>query len=390
MSTRRAFMRGAVCLGAGAALWTTQMHRFFTPWSSDLEDVGPLPWRVRELLEAQLALWEESDQNAISAMRGFNPEWDLMGRTFLVLALADLSLRLPAESPRYLTVIDRIIDDTSARLRDEGMHHYLLGYARLGVWHSSPRSSLFIEGELAVMLGARRTVAEHDGYREAMSQRVRAIRELMQGGPVLCGESYPDECWMFCNAMALVALRMSEHLGGPSEERLRSAWVRTARERLIDPGSGMLVSSFAWNGTHKDGPEGSTIWLTAKSLLLVDEDLAREQYRLARASLGREVLGFAYATEWPVEWRGPTDIDSGSIVPVLDASAASSGHAIVAARAFSDHNFYRSLVGSLELAGFPRREGGRRRYLAGNQVGDAVILHGMVHGPLWRRLAGEA
>ena len=52
--------------------------------------------------------------------------------------------------------------------------------------------------------------------------------------------------------------------------------------------------------------------------------------------------------------------------------------------------FLRKLLASLELVGFPDVEEGRRSYRAGNQVGDAVLLRGMVHGPLFDRLGGVA
>jgi hypothetical protein len=80
------------------------------------------------------------------------------------------------------------------------------------------------------------------------------------------------------------------------------------------------------------------------------------------------------------------DVDSGPIVPWLDASAGSSGLALLGASAFGDRDYLGGLLASLELAGF--REGGR--YRASNQVGDAVILYALSFGPLWRRVRGEA
>ena len=42
-----------------------------------------------------------------------------------------------------------------------------------------------------------------------------------------------------------------------------------------------------------------------------------------------------------------------------------------------------SPVASKKLAAFPEVEDGRRRYLASNAVGDAVLLYSAVQGPLW-------
>ena len=154
----------------------------------------------------------------------------------------------------------------------------------------------------------------------------------------------------------------------------------------MDAKTGILLSSYRHNGSPKDGPEGSSIWLAAHCLQLVDPDLARDQYRRARAELGRTVLGFGYAREWPEGWVGPAGIDSGPIVPLLGASAGSSGLALLGAAAFDDRGYFDALCATLELAGFPATDDdGGVRYAASNQVGDAVMLYAMVQGPLWAR-----
>jgi hypothetical protein len=87
---------------------------------------------------------------------------------------------------------------------------------------------------------------------------------------------------------------------------------------------------------------------------------------------------------------GPADVDSGAVVPVLGASPSASGLALMGAAAFDDGKFYGQLTASLNLAGFPSERGGRLRYCASNQVGDAVILYSTVLGPLWRKAGGPA
>lgn len=132
-----------------------------------------------------------------------------------------------------------------------------------------------------------------------------------------------------------------------------------------------------------DGPEGSSIWLVAHCLDLIDSEFAREQYDLARRQLGRTLGGFAWAREWPPTWKGPMDIDSGAVIPYLDISAGSSGLAFVGAAAFEDNAYYRALVTTIRFAGFPQESDGRLRFCASNQVGDAVLLYSTVLGPLW-------
>ena len=57
----------------------------------------------------------------------------------------------------------------------------------------------------------------------------------MQESPVLSGESYPDECWMFCNSVALAAIRMADVLDGTDHSELLRRWVEMAKRKLTDP-----------------------------------------------------------------------------------------------------------------------------------------------------------
>jgi hypothetical protein len=159
-----------------------------------------------------------------------------------------------------------------------------------------------------------------------------------------------------------------------------------ARKKLTHRESGLLVSSFTPDGVVLDGPEGSTIWMVAHGLQLLDEDFARDQYQRARKELRATTLGFSYAHEWPASWDGPADIDSGPIIPVFNISAGASGMAFIGASAFEDERFLSTLAATLDFAGFPSCQGGRLKYCASNQVGDAALLYAATLGPLWQKV----
>ena len=323
-------------------------------------------------------------------MRGSNAEWDFMGRTFVVLALANLSLREPAQQERYLGVMDALIDETVRQEQAHGVYYFLMDYAREGAFLGPTRRSLFEDGEIAWMMAARRCVAEKPEYRAPFAERIALMRRQMEAGPVLCGESYPDECWMFCNAVALAVFRMSDALDGTDHAAFTARWLATARARLVDPKTGLLISKFSLAGEAGDGPEGSSIWMVAHCLQLVDREFAADQYARARRELARSALGFGYAREWPATWVGPADVDSGPVLPVLGVSAGSSGMAILAAAAFDDRAYLAGLLTTLDFGGFPARAGGRLRYRASNQVGDAVLLYASTLGPLWAEVEKKA
>jgi hypothetical protein len=382
--SRRALLTG-LALGLGSVSWLPAVRLLFGPDRDDLRRTGPLSPRVRALAERHLALWEDPAlrQVELARMRAANGEWDFMGRTFVVLALANVALRLPDERPRCLTVIDRIVRDTLAVEQELGMYHFLMPYAHAAPWVAQPPRSIFVDGEIALMLAARQVVEVDPDLATLLAARTGVVRARMEAGPVLCAESYPDECWMFCNAAAIAALVLAEAAGAGPQLDFARRWLARVRGALVHDETGLLVSSFSWSGEPKDGPEGSSIFMVAHCLQLVDPDFARDQYERAREELGRSLVGFGWAREWPDSWRGPWDVDSGPIVPLLDASAGASGLALLGAGAFEDDRFLDALVSSLDLATFPTRERGRLRYAASNQVGDAVALYALVCGPLW-------
>lgn len=385
---------GGLSLILGAAIWIPSVHLFFTP-RDPLEipaaadaapEARPIPRRAKALFARQIALFHAASAKAAEAtrMRATNPEWDFMGRSFLAFALADLALSDAEERPHALAVMDEIIEDTRRAEADHGLYHFLMPYAAARPFVQQPARSQFLDGELALMLGLRRLVAERDDYKAPLTDLVAVMIGRMQKSPVLSAESYPDECWTFCNTLSLAAIRVADVLDGTDHSAFLRDWVKTAREKLTDPATGLLISSYSLDGKVKDGPEGSSIWLAAHALRLIDEEFARDQYARARRELGREILGFAYAREWPLSHRGPEDVDSGPVIPLLDVSGGSSGLAFIGASSFADATFRRELGTTLDFAAFPTENHGELRYAASNQVGDAVLLYAMVLGPSWR------
>lgn len=377
-------LRSLVAVALAALIWIPAVHVLFA------EDAGAEGRaRTRDgLMATQLALFEDPLSRAASLerMRGANAEWDFMGRTYLVLALANHALERPEERDRALEVIDELLEETLRLERRHGQEHFLMDYVHAGVFRDRSGRSVFVDGEVALMLAARQRVERSERWREPLGRRIRQIAGQMERGPVMSAESYPDECWTFCNTVALAAIRVSDTVTGEDHGELLRGWVATARERLIDPESGMLVSSFTHRGEPLDGPEGSSIFMAAHMLQIVDPVFAREQYELAREQLGVSFLGFGWSREWPAGWDGPADIDSGPVVPIIDASAGASGMALLGAAAFGDDAWLEELHTSLAFAAFPIREGGAVRYAAGNQVGDAVLLYSLAQGPLFRRV----
>ncbi len=383
---------GTVSLLVATVVWLPCLHLFFTNSPETFRDKQSLAPKARELAARHLQIWTEPAlrRRELEKMRASNAEWDFMGRSFLVWSLANMGLREPDSKPAYLRVMDQIIDETLQLEEEHGMYFFLMPYAKARPYEAKPARSLFVDSEVALMLAARRVLEERPEYKVAMTQRIGLVLERWQNGELPIAESYPDECWTFDHAVALAAIKLADHLEGTDHSALLRDWVAMAKRKLVHRESGLLVSSFTLRGDPLDGPEGSTLWMVAHCLQIVDEDFARDQYRRARKELGRTVSGFSYAREWPKSWTGPMDIDSGPIVPVLQISAGSSGMTFTGASAFGDDAFLASLAATLDFAAFPSRRDGRLRYCASNQVGDAALLYAAVLGPLWETVRSKA
>lgn len=378
---------GLAALALAAAIWLPCVHGFFRRAPERFRSGSSVSEVARQLANRHVELWTDPAlrRHELERMRASNAEWDFMGRGFLVWSLANLGLREPAAKQTYLAVIDQIIDETVRLEHERGLYFFLMPYAKARPYEVQPARSLFLDGEIALMLAARRAVEEKPEYKAAMTERIQEIVDRMENNPMPFAESYPNECWMFDHVNALAAIKIADFLDRTDHSLLQS-WLALAKRKLVHRETGLLISSFTLKGEPLDGPEGSTIWMVAHGLQLIDEDFARDQYERARKELGRTLLGFGYAREWPNSWNGPMDIDSGPIVPVLQISAGSSGMAFIGASAFHDDDFLSSLAATLDFAAFPARKNGGLRYCAGNQVGDAALLYAAVQGPLWEKV----
>jgi hypothetical protein len=382
----REVLKMLLCLLVACCIWAPGMHLFFKWRASGYRPAAGISTPAREVAAAQTEIWSNPKLRVseLRSLRAINPEWDFMGRTYLVLSLANMALRDESYRRSACASIDAVLEDTLRHERQQGFRYFLLSYGCHGGWTIKPGRSIFVDGEIALMLAARRMAEEKPAYKPLLQERVNRMIKQMTAGPLLSAESYPDECWIFCNTIALAAIRMADVLDGTDHSAFLSNWVRTAKAKLIDHKTGLLISAFSVYGEPAacgSGGEGSSIWMACHMLQIIDPTFAKQQYRLARKALGTGALGFGFAREWPRNSSGGQDIDSGPMA--LDVSPSSTALAAVAAGAFDDEKYLNSIFASIELGALPASHGGRLRYCLSNRVGDAVLLYAMTEGPLW-------
>ena len=93
---KRRLLAGSLCLLVAAAVWVPSVHLFFR--NADhfrvWKDPGVSPLTL-SLAQRHLAFWNDPAQREreLGDLRRSNPEWDFMGRTYFVLALANMADR---------------------------------------------------------------------------------------------------------------------------------------------------------------------------------------------------------------------------------------------------------------------------------------------------------
>lgn len=340
--------------------------------------------RAETLLTSNEAAWEDRG-NTVAALHAANPEFDLMWRTFTVLAACDRAIAYPEEADRWLALADAMIRDTHAVATTRGQRHFLLGYADRQDWRQPDAGSLFVDGEIALMVNARRLVKDAPWLADlGQVWTAKVERDFALAGERL-PESYPNEAWAFCITNALLALHMSDVVDGTDH----SAFIHTTTTHmatdLTDPATGLLGSDWEVDGTPLDGTEGSSLWWVSTGLLVLNPELATRQYQGAHDSLIGGLPGMAWSREWPGEAH-PSDIDSGPIIPFFEASPASSGFALIAASAHGDTRTRRKFVRAIRAADVLLRVDPRLSQMAEAPMGDAIITFGLGFGPLWARI----
>lgn len=320
------------CIITAAMIWLPCMHLLWNgAGKSYRSPAGTMSPQAKELAAYQMHLWNDPAARTaeLSKMRASNAEWNFMGRSFVVWTMANIALRDESKKSECLRVMDQIIEQTLTLEKQKGIYYFLMPYARNSSFIQKPERSLFIDGEIALMLGMRRVIEEKPAYKQIMNDRVRIITDRMEHSPTLSAESYPNECWVFCNVVALDALRFNDYLDGADHSNLIKRWVALAKLKLCDPKTGLLVSAYTLKGKVTYPAEGSTLWMAVHCLSLIDPEFAHEQYLLTKKQIARSCLGFGYAREYSPLEHGVVTVDSGMILPGLDVSAGSTGMAFL-------------------------------------------------------------
>jgi hypothetical protein len=169
----------------------------------------------------------------------------------------------------------------------------------------------------------------------------------------------------------------------------RARWEATVRASALDPVTGLVIAGFhPGRGQAMGPPRGCALMLALPDLFVLSEDLARQQWGLARTHLVRSVGGLTGVREYPEAVDLPPSTDSGRIL--LGLGEAASGFALAASAAAGDLELLAVLLRSARRVAPPTWRGDRLSLANVPPVGQAALLRAKVWNASAAAVAGAA
>jgi hypothetical protein len=371
MRFRRSIAVGMAWAGAVAAVWMIPLAwcgRGAAAWcdADATEQAGLARGVVRLALEGPL-----SREQFRTGSGTFDGEW-LFG-TYLMsgVGFAQMALEHPELRAQQAPLTRRCV---------EGLLTPEVRAFDKANWGEDPIDSLdgrrhhaAYLGYLNLLLGLHRCASDDTTYAELNDRITAALVRHVTESPIMLLQTYPGEVYPVDNCFVIGSIALHQRATGQDHARVIERWCRRARQDYVDPDTGLLIQAVrAVDGQPTDAPRGSGTALGAFALHHADPVLAEELYRAIKSTLARTWLGFGAVREYPVGRAGAGDIDSGPIVFGYGMSAT--GFTLAGARRYGDHAYFRRLFATAHLCGAPVDRGGRREYISGGPLGNAILF----------------
>ena len=303
----------------------------------------------------------------------FDGEWALGTHQMAVMGLAQFALAHPEQADEVLPAIEVAVD----RLLSPEMRAFgTAAWREDGLAPDATGSHAYL-GYLNIALGMARLVipdpdwaSTHDALTASLERRLAdAPRALVETYP---GEAYPPDVSAVAGSIGLHGTAT-----GTPHPAL-APWARAFEEHYLDD-SGLLVqSALVGSGRAVDVPRASGTAIAAYFTSFSDPMLSTRLHGgVERGAIS--VLGFGAVREYPPGHLGLGDIDSGPVLLGLGVSAT--GFALAGARIHQDRRLFVSLARTAHLFGAPHDRAGRRDYVTGGPLGNAILLAMLTAGP---------
>lgn len=253
-------------------------------------------------------------------------------------------------------------DEDGLRALDSSSGHAYLGYLNLA-------------------LGMHRLVTPDSALAGLHDELTAALARRLAQAPHGTLETYPGETYPPDVCAVAGSIGLHGRTTGADHGALLASWARTFRQDHVDPDTGLLVQAVdGASGERLDRPRASGTAIGAYFLAFADPALSADLYAALQEHCRVGVLGFGGMREFARGQRGGFgDVDSGPVVFGVGMSAT--GFALAGARIHRDRPTYRRLHRTAVLFGAPVERGGRRSFVTGGPLGNAILLAMLTAGP---------
>ena len=300
----------------------------------------------------------------------FDGEWTVVTHQMAALGLGQIVLAHPERRAEHLPVIEasieRLLAPEATAFGAEAWHerglealgsehgHAYLGYVNLAI------------GMLRRLDPGTRFAPLHDRLTESLARRLEAA-------PFGMIETYPGEAYPADVAAVVGSIGLHDRATGADHGALLARWARIARERYVDPRSGLAFQNVDARLGEPRGPgRASGTAIAVYFLSFADPSLSRELFRPLATSQRASFLGFGGIREYPSGAGGWGDVDSGPVL--LGVGVSATGFAIAGARIHGDRALYTELFRTAELFGVRVRRTTGTRFMSGGPLGNALLL----------------
>jgi hypothetical protein len=298
----------------------------------------------------------------------FDGEWAFGTFLMAALGLGQVVLQQPELASTYIPTMEKCAEHlTSAETNafgtaawgdfgfdglPAGRGHAYLGYSNLAL------------SMLRLIHPTTRFAKIHDDLTEGLARRLSAA-------PHALFETYPGEAYPADISLVAASIALHDCATGDKPRAFWESWKKNFTQ-WIDPHSGLAFQAGdAQSGRPTAPPRASGSGLVAFAFTFVDKPMAKRLYA-GLANARADILGYGGIREYPANFEGSGDIDSGPVV--LGVSVSATGFTLASAKLQGDFDLFTHLYRTTDFWGVPMHRTNGMRYLSGGPLGNAILL----------------
>lgn len=320
---------------------------------------------------AATAMRGVTDQDFTSNSPVFRGEWQFGTYQMTALGLLQVVASQPELRGEFMPVIESAIDRMlSAEVREFDTRQW--NEDALATLDGSNGHAAYL-GYMNLVLGVHRRLVPSSRFAGINDDISRALSRRLAVSPKGLLETYSGEAYPVDNASVVASLILHARNTGENHAAALDRRLAHFLGDWRDADTGLLHQAMdARFGKPTDRARASGTALGAVLLSYAERDISRQLYLAVKSRCSRSFMGFGYVDEYPDDARGAGDIDSGPLI--FGISPSGCAFSIASARAFGDRDAFVGLYRTAHLMGTPIDVSGRRTYVTGGPLGNAILL----------------